>query len=195
MALIKGIAAFLRERIHNKPPEGCVYDDKVFCIRDGATIEIQSADLVPGDLVNLTTGMAPPADMRVVRCSPDLKVKNNRMTGDHNPIQMDWRPNQAESPWESNNICFLSNFITSGTGRAMVVSTGNNTFFGRYTELEVMGGDLDPFAGTNFGACCMVCHSSADMYGDHFPKYMFHAMSTYHGFVDWYFVFRDSVEH
>ena len=63
MALIKGIAAFLRERIHNMLPKGCAYDEKVTCVRDGALMEIQSADLVPGNLVDLTTGMAPPADM------------------------------------------------------------------------------------------------------------------------------------
>ena len=42
--------------------------------RDGEKLSLSPIELVPGDLVELTLGMQIPADIRIVKCTPDMEV-------------------------------------------------------------------------------------------------------------------------
>ena len=106
----------------------------VTCTRDGIPNQMEPKDLVPGDVVNLSTGMALPADLRVVKCSPDLEVDNSSLTGESDALKRDWKPSD-ETPAESPNLCFFGTLIVNGTGKGMVIATGDNTFMGRTAQL------------------------------------------------------------
>jgi len=106
----------------------------VTCTRDGIANSLDPVNLVPGDIVNLTTGMALPADLRVVKCSPDLEVDNSSLTGESDALKREWKPCE-DTPAESSNLCFFGTLIVNGTGRAMVIATGDNTFMGRTAKL------------------------------------------------------------
>ena len=43
--------------------------------RDGKRETLEPAKLVPGIICELTTGMALPADLRVIQCTPDMKSR------------------------------------------------------------------------------------------------------------------------
>src|SRR5215471_7436126 len=55
-------------------------------LRDGKWIEIQSRDLVPGDMIRLTAGDMVPADARLVQIT-DLQVQQAALTGESQPSE------------------------------------------------------------------------------------------------------------
>jgi len=110
----------------------------VVVIRGGQPVQIDPALMVPGDVVNLTTGMALPADLRIIKCSSDLKVDNSSLTGESDALKRDWKPNdEFIEPRESTNLCFFGTLIVEGTGKGMVINTGDNTFMGKTAKLAV----------------------------------------------------------
>jgi len=101
---------------------------EVFCYRDGELRTILAADLVPGDLVEVKAGEKVPADLRVVTSS-DLKVNNASLTGENVDIKLGPDANH-ETLYEAKNIARSGCNFTSGTGKCVVFTTGDNTFFG-----------------------------------------------------------------
>eukprot|EP00485_Elphidium_margaritaceum_P011517 CAMPEP_0202684584 /NCGR_PEP_ID=MMETSP1385-20130828/90_1 /ASSEMBLY_ACC=CAM_ASM_000861 /TAXON_ID=933848 /ORGANISM="Elphidium margaritaceum" /LENGTH=386 /DNA_ID=CAMNT_0049338763 /DNA_START=160 /DNA_END=1317 /DNA_ORIENTATION=- len=106
----------------------------VIVSRSGKNMELEPINLVPGDIVELTTGMALPADIRVVDCSPDMEVDNSSLTGESEPQKRDWKPSD-ETPAESPNLCFFGTLVINGKGRGLVIATGDETFMGRTAQL------------------------------------------------------------
>jgi P-type Mg2+ transporter len=100
-------------------------------IRDGKAREAPLADLVPGDVVKLSAGDMIPADIRLISCK-DLFVIQASLTGESLPIEKteaaDVAPQKA--PLERTNLCFLGTSVESGTGLALVVATGKDTYMG-----------------------------------------------------------------
>ncbi|MGZ6346092.1 MAG: magnesium-translocating P-type ATPase [Anaerolineales bacterium] len=100
-------------------------------IRGDQRKEIPLKELVPGDIVALSAGDMIPADVRLISAK-DLFLNQAALTGESLPVEK----NQAlvdasvENPLEMTNICFLGSNIESGTGMAVVVQTGNGTYFG-----------------------------------------------------------------
>ena len=100
-------------------------------LRSGQKKEISLKDLAPGDLVYLSAGDMVPADARVL-VSKDLFVNQSALTGESIPIEK--RENSpatdVKNALELTNICFLGSSVESGTGTAVVVHTGKDTYFG-----------------------------------------------------------------
>ena len=106
----------------------------VIVTRDGKKLEIEPRDLVPGDLCELTLGMALPADLRIVDCTPDMEVDNSSLTGESEPQKRDWKPSD-ETPAESPNLTFFGTLVVNGKGTGVVIATGDETFMGRTAQL------------------------------------------------------------
>jgi len=100
-------------------------------IRDGAAKEIPLRDLVPGDVITLSAGDMIPADVRVIT-SKDLFITQASLTGESLPVEKFDAPEtrQGISPLEFSSICFLGTSVESGSASAVVVETGQRTFFG-----------------------------------------------------------------
>ncbi len=101
-------------------------------IRDGAEVEIPLAKVVPGDIVRLSAGDMAPADIRVLNCK-DLFLNQSALTGESVPIEKvadAVSPEKDTGPLDLPNLCFQGSNVESGTGLAMVVHTGENTYFG-----------------------------------------------------------------
>ena len=105
-------------------------------IRDGKEQKIHAKNLVKGDLIKLSLGDKIPADCRIVQTA-DLQLNEASLTGESEPV----RKNDgsaiigAEIPIaERKNMVFLGTFITSGTGKAIVVETGSTTELGKIQE-------------------------------------------------------------
>ena len=100
-------------------------------IREGTRKEIALKDLVPGDIVALAAGDMIPADVRLLTAK-DLFVNQAALTGESLPVEKlsATADVKIQNPLEMTNLCFLGSNIESGTGTAVVVQTGSETYFG-----------------------------------------------------------------
>ncbi|MEO7127939.1 MAG: magnesium-translocating P-type ATPase, partial [Rhodoferax sp.] len=94
-------------------------------------IEVPIRDLVPGELVMLSAGDMIPADCRVLQAK-DLFVSQAAMTGESLPVEKfpDHRGIASHNPLEMSNLLFMGTNVVSGSATAVVVTTGNRTYFG-----------------------------------------------------------------
>ena len=104
-------------------------------IRGAQRIELPIKQLVPGDLIVLSAGDMIPADCRVLSAK-DLFVSQAAMTGESMPVekfahQFD---SQTSNPLELDNILFMGTNVVSGAATAVVLTTGNNTYFGALAQ-------------------------------------------------------------
>jgi Mg2+-importing ATPase len=109
-------------------------------VRDGTPREIPLHDLVPGDIVKLAAGDMIPADVRLLSLK-DLFLSQGSLTGESLPVEKNCQPetDEASSPIELKNICFMGTSVASGTATAVVVTTGVHTYFGSMAR-SITGG-------------------------------------------------------
>jgi Mg2+-importing ATPase len=100
-------------------------------LRDGKWVEIQSRDLVPGDMIRLSAGDLVPADARLVQANA-LQVQQAALTGESLPVEKtaDDVVVPSENLAEAHNRVFLGTSVMSGSATALVTATGRNTAFG-----------------------------------------------------------------
>jgi len=103
--------------------------------------EVPLKVLVPGDLVHLAAGDMVPADVRLLM-SKDLFISQAALTGEALPVEkfsgfdsvagngLSAQVADISSPFELPNICFMGTNVVSGTASAVVLTTGNRTYFG-----------------------------------------------------------------
>jgi Mg2+-importing ATPase len=107
-------------------------------IRDGQPREIPLRELVPGDLVKLSSGDMIPADVRIITCR-DLFVIQASLTGESLPVEKTETPMSdiPRSALELTNVCFLGTSVESGAATAIVVATGLGTYLGAVSKTLV----------------------------------------------------------
>ncbi|MBI2748937.1 MAG: magnesium-translocating P-type ATPase [Burkholderiales bacterium] len=92
--------------------------------------DIAARLLVPGDIVSLSAGDMIPADCRVLTAC-DLFVSQSAMTGESLPVEkFPHSDGPGTSPLEMQNLVFMGTNVTSGSATALVLATGNQTYFG-----------------------------------------------------------------
>ncbi len=99
---------------------------------DASLSELPMRELVPGDIVALSAGDMIPADCRLLSAK-DLFVSQAAMTGESLPVEKDARTLaglQAGQLLEAGNLLFMGTNVVSGSAMAVVVATGNQTYFG-----------------------------------------------------------------
>lgn len=90
--------------------------------RDGAWIDLPAAELVPGDVVQVSLGSIVPADLRIARGS--LLLDQSMLTGESVPVET-----------ELGQTIYAGGLVRRGEAVAEVTATGKGTFFGRAAEL------------------------------------------------------------
>ena len=101
-------------------------------LREGQLKEVETALLVPGDILVLKTGQRVPADARLLEAF-GLEVDESSLTGESFPVAKDARQHcQAETRiTDQTNMLFAGTVITRGRAKALVTATGVNTELGR----------------------------------------------------------------
>ncbi|WP_027469546.1 magnesium-translocating P-type ATPase [Deefgea rivuli] len=99
--------------------------------RDAHRIELPIKLLVPGDIVVLSAGDMIPADLRILTAK-DLFISQAALTGESMPVEKfaEQRDHSIKNPLERDNLCFMGTNVISGTALAVVIGTGNQTYFG-----------------------------------------------------------------
>jgi len=104
-------------------------------LRDGEEIQIETQDVVPGDILLLHTGDKVPADARIIEAI-NLKTDEAPLTGESTPVNKYVKPLPEETPVsDRGNIAFTGTALCYGRGEAVVVSTGMNTEFGKIAKM------------------------------------------------------------
>jgi len=108
---------------------------KAQVIRDGQLIEIKSTEIVPGDILVLTTGSKIPADGRIVK-SFNLQVDESALTGESVPVEKSTAPlTEGTTLTDRKNIVYSGTIVTYGRGEAVVTATGMSTEIGKIASL------------------------------------------------------------
>jgi len=126
-------------------------------IRDGAKQEIPTKDIVVGDLLSLKQGDKIPADARIIE-SFNLEINEASLTGESEPVEKGGTGEIIEEKeiaiGDQSNMIFFGTYITTGTGKSIVVKTGPNTEIGKISHgLEEAGTSEIPIREkmNNFG--------------------------------------------
>ncbi|HEY3377058.1 MAG TPA: magnesium-translocating P-type ATPase [Armatimonadota bacterium] len=100
-------------------------------VRGGQEAEVSLKLLVPGDIIRLAAGDMVPADVRVL-AAKDLFLNQAALTGESHPLEKTaaLAPTDVENPLDLPNLCFLGSNVESGSATAVVIHTGNRTYFG-----------------------------------------------------------------
>lgn len=135
MIIISGLLSFFQEYRSNRAAEQLksMVKNTASVLRKGlGRNEIPMKQVVPGDVVFLAAGDMIPADCRIVE-SIDLFISESMLTGESlpvekSPLQIPDANNQR--PIALANLCFMGTNVVSGAATAVVIATGNNTYFG-----------------------------------------------------------------
>jgi sodium/potassium-transporting ATPase subunit alpha len=113
----------------------------VKAVRDGKSIQIPAAELVPGDIIDLEEGDHIPADTRLIR-GYGVRVNNATITGESLPKARDIHPSGREELIQSKNILLAGTSVISGQAKALVFATGMHTEFGKIAHLTQTEKDI-----------------------------------------------------
>ncbi|MDH7482526.1 MAG: cation-transporting P-type ATPase [Armatimonadota bacterium] len=100
-------------------------------IREGTKQQIDSSEVVPGDILVLSQGQRVPADARIIE-THSLRTDESTLTGESVGVDKSPEPVSPDTPLaEQTCMAFASTFVTHGTGLAVAVRTGMSTEVGR----------------------------------------------------------------
>lgn len=131
-----GILSFYQER-----KAACAVRDllnivktKTWVIRSSIRQEVDSYDVVPGDIVFLSAGDRIPADCYLLEAK-ELHVDESILTGETFPAEkIPGIVKKDERLSERTNTLFMGTHVVSGSATAVVVHTGKETEFGQISE-------------------------------------------------------------
>jgi Ca2+-transporting ATPase len=104
-------------------------------VRDGQEKEIDSENLVPGDVVLLESGNKVPADLRLIK-TLEARVDESILTGESLPVEKTSASIHEDNltPGDQKNMAFMGTVVVSGRTRGLVVETGAGTVLGSIAE-------------------------------------------------------------
>ncbi|KAJ3325018.1 hypothetical protein HDV06_005607 [Boothiomyces sp. JEL0866] len=107
-------------------------------IRNGRKEEVPACDIVPGDLVYLKSGDKVPADCILIHTN-ELRIDGSGLTGESEPFSRypvyEGSPEDS-NPFDSPQVIFSTDAISSGEGYAIVVHTGESSIVGKIKRLS-----------------------------------------------------------
>jgi Ca2+-transporting ATPase len=104
--------------------------------RDGEIHTVSSAELVPGDVVELGAGDVVPADAVLIEAS-GIRCVEAALTGESEPaIKRAGAQVESDAPLgDRGSMVFMGTALATGSGCAVVVATGSDTEIGRIATL------------------------------------------------------------
>lgn len=112
--------------------------------RDGETLEIDSEELVPGDVVILESGNKVPADLRLIHTA-GLEIDESFLTGESQAVKKNTEILDKKTPIaDRKNIAHAGATVMSGRAQGLVVATGLTTEVGKIAQNVQEGESAKP---------------------------------------------------
>lgn len=103
--------------------------------RNGQEVEIDAADLVPGDIVHLSQGDRVPADGRLIYIN-DFMVDESILTGESLPVMKNTEPSSFKAVLaDRKSMVFSGTLVVQGFANAVISATGPETELGKIAKL------------------------------------------------------------
>jgi len=104
--------------------------------RDGEVGEVDSSDLVPGDIVLLQAGDRVPADGRLIEAAT-LEIEESALTGESvaSPKNTDVIDDPDAALGDRHNMGYMNTGVTRGSAEMIVTTTGMGTQMGSIADL------------------------------------------------------------
>ncbi|MCW4052771.1 MAG: cation-translocating P-type ATPase [Candidatus Bathyarchaeota archaeon] len=137
IVLLNAIIGFVQEFRSEKAMEAMekLTAPRARVIRGSREVIISATEIVPGDIFLLEAGDRIAADARLLEAI-DLSVDEAILTGESAPAAKNIRVLAVDTPVaDRKNMGFMGTHVTYGRGKAIVVSTGMNTQFGKIAEM------------------------------------------------------------
>ncbi|GKY87460.1 cation-translocating P-type ATPase [Sinisalibacter aestuarii] len=134
VVVLNGILGFVQEWQAENALEALrsMLAQKARVLRDGSEELIDTAEIVPGDVVLLSAGDKVPADLDLLT-TVDLRVDESALTGESLPV--------SKSVGDPEPKLFMGTAVVAGHAEAQVVATGRATAFGEIAELTTSVGE------------------------------------------------------
>ncbi|TFK65556.1 calcium-transporting ATPase [Pluteus cervinus] len=144
------LVGFVQERRSEKSLEALnkLVPHHCHVLRDGVQHHTLANELVPGDIVHLSTGDRVPADIRILS-AVDLEIDESSLTGetegrrkaveacgtslsidDNGKPELKYGDNESIPLAERHCIGYMGTLVRSGRGSGVVIATGTETEFG-----------------------------------------------------------------
>ncbi len=136
LILVSGTMTFIQETRSSKAASKLVsmVTTIITVRREGVEVEMDSKELVVGDIIILDTGDVIPADVRILK-SNHLQVDQSSLTGESGPVTKVADPSGSTGNiLGCNNMAFMGTNVTGGSAEAIVVAVGDDTIFGSMAE-------------------------------------------------------------
>ncbi len=105
-------------------------------LRGGRLEEVDSTELVPGDVLYIEEGDSVPADLRILDES-ELSTNDFSLTGESNPSRKFVHAISADVPLGNrHNLLFMGTTVATGSGHGVVIGTGMRSELGRIASLS-----------------------------------------------------------
>jgi Ca2+-transporting ATPase len=144
VVLVNAIVGFVQESKAAKALDALAHSMTTHAtiVREGDKHEVDSDELVPGDVVFLQSGDKVPADLRLIH-HRDLQVDESTLTGESVPSSKATDPMEADTSLaDRSNMAYSASLVTYGQATGVVVATGLKTEVGRITEMVSMAEEL-----------------------------------------------------
>jgi len=124
LLLLNAILGFFQEQRASKAVETLKQKLRINArtLRDGEWKIIPARELVPGDVIRIRAGDFVPADLKLLE--GQLEIDQSSLTGESMTVTK-----------EKSDVLFSGSIVKSGESNAIVVLTGNKTYFGKTIEL------------------------------------------------------------
>ena len=143
VAVINAVVGFVQEGKAEEALEGIrkMLSLRAHTRREAEWIELDAAELVPGDIVRLRSGDRVPADLRLIE-AVNLRIEESALTGESVPT--DKRVEQVDADagiGDRRCMAYSGTLVAAGRGIGVVVATGAATELGRISRMmaEVEG--------------------------------------------------------
>jgi len=132
IVILNGILGFVQEYRAEQAVEAlkAMVSPQVLVLRAGKEKNIDSKELVPGDVILLEAGNRVPADGRLIEAA-NLEIDEAALTGESRPVSKRLGVVEADSGvGDRKNIVFMGTVITNGRAVALITETGMESQFG-----------------------------------------------------------------
>lgn len=138
IVILNGILGYLQESRAEQALAALkqMASPRVRVIRDGQTLEVDSPEIVPGDIMLLEAGVQIAADGRLIEAS-NLQVRESALTGEAEAVkkQADIELENETSLGDRVNMVFSGTEVVQGRAKVAVTATGMQTQLGKIAEM------------------------------------------------------------